>query len=90
LFLFFKKEILPCFADVSVSISAPVVTPDVQMMFSSENSLRVNGDSQTDIDQLRATRNASAQTPNNLYGAEKGCNDATLFVIATKQPSPWG
>jgi uncharacterized protein len=47
-------------ADITfaVSISAPVVTPDVQMMFSSENSLRVNGFSQADIGQMRATRKA--------------------------------
>jgi hypothetical protein len=41
-----------------VSISAPVVTPDVQMMFRSENSLRINGYSEADIDQMRATRQA--------------------------------
>ena len=47
-------------AEVSfvVSISAPVVTPDVQMMFSSENSLLVNGYSPTDIGRMRATRKA--------------------------------
>lgn len=42
----------------AVSISAPLVTPDVQMMFSSTNMLRVFGYSQDDIDQMRATRAA--------------------------------
>ena len=42
----------------AVSISAPVVTPDVQMMFSSTNSLRVNGYGQGDIDEMIATRKA--------------------------------
>ena len=41
-----------------VSISAPVVTPDVQMMFRSESSLRINGYSESDIVQMRATRQA--------------------------------
>jgi dipeptidyl aminopeptidase/acylaminoacyl peptidase len=41
-----------------VSISAPVVTPDVQMMFRSENSLRINGYDDADIAQMRATRQA--------------------------------
>lgn len=42
----------------AVSISAPVVTPDVQMMFFSTNSLRVNDYPQAEIDQMRATRKA--------------------------------
>jgi uncharacterized protein len=42
----------------AISISAPVVTPDVQMMFSSENSLRVNGYPQAELAQMRATRKA--------------------------------
>ncbi|WP_338424303.1 alpha/beta hydrolase family protein [Sphingopyxis kveilinensis] len=42
----------------AISVSAPMVTPDVQMIFSSENSLRVNGYSQADIDQMVATRKA--------------------------------
>lgn len=41
-----------------VSVSAPVVTADVQMMFSSTNHLRANGYSQADIDQMVATRKA--------------------------------
>ena len=42
----------------AVSISAPMVTPDVQMTFLSANILRVNGYSQADIDQAIATRQA--------------------------------
>lgn len=41
-----------------VSVSAPVVTADVQMMFSSTNHLRANGYSQADIDRMTATRKA--------------------------------
>lgn len=41
-----------------VAVSAPVVTADVQMMFSSTNHLRANGYSQADIDQMTATRKA--------------------------------
>lgn len=47
-------------ADVrfAVAISAPLVTPDVQMMFSSTNTLRVFGYSNADIEQMKATRKA--------------------------------
>lgn len=41
-----------------VSLSAPVVTADIQMMFSSTNHLRANGYSKADIDQMVATRTA--------------------------------
>lgn len=40
----------------AVSISAPIVTPDVQMIFASENILRIKGYSQADIDQAVAAR----------------------------------
>ena len=42
----------------AVSASAPVVTPDVQMMFYSANVLRVNGYPQEEIDRMLATRKA--------------------------------
>lgn len=42
----------------AVSISAPVVTPDVQMIFFSANTLRVNGYPQAEIDQMIAARKA--------------------------------
>jgi len=41
-----------------VSISAPVVTPDVQMAFFSANALRVNGYPQSEIDEMLAARKA--------------------------------
>jgi pimeloyl-ACP methyl ester carboxylesterase len=41
-----------------VAVSAPLVTPDVQMMFLSTNSLRVHGYTQADIEQMTATRKA--------------------------------
>lgn len=41
-----------------VPISAPVVTADVQMLFRTTNAMRVNGYTQSDIDQMTATRNA--------------------------------
>lgn len=41
-----------------ISVSAPVVTADVQMIFSSTNHLRANGYPQADIDQMVATRQA--------------------------------
>src|SRR3546814_13675875 len=44
-----------------VSISAPVVTPDVQMMFRSENAMRINGYPEAEIEQMRATRTASSE-----------------------------
>lgn len=42
----------------AVSASAPLVTPDKQMIFLSANILRVNGYPQADIDQAVATRKA--------------------------------
>ncbi|MCW0199257.1 alpha/beta fold hydrolase [Sphingopyxis sp.] len=41
-----------------VAVSAPVVTADVQMIFSSTNHLKANGYSQADIDQMVAARKA--------------------------------
>lgn len=41
-----------------ISVSAPVVTADVQMIFSSTNHLRANGYPQAEIDQMVATRKA--------------------------------
>lgn len=41
-----------------VAVSAPVVTADVQMIFSSMNHLKANGYSQADVDQMVAARKA--------------------------------
>jgi dipeptidyl aminopeptidase/acylaminoacyl peptidase len=40
----------------AISISAPMVTPDVQMIFAAANILRIKGYSQPDIDQAVAAR----------------------------------
>lgn len=47
-------------ADIAfvISVSAPVVTADIQMIFSSTNHLRANGYPQVEIDQMVATRKA--------------------------------
>jgi pimeloyl-ACP methyl ester carboxylesterase len=70
--------------DFTVSISAPVVTPDVQMMFSSENSLRVNGYSQADIDQMRSTRKA-------LDDYMRGTGDRAMAqrMVDAAKVKPW-
>ena len=41
-----------------IAVSAPVVTADVQMLFSSTNHLQANGYSHADIEQMVATRKA--------------------------------
>lgn len=41
-----------------IAASAPLVSPDVQMMFRSTNVMRVNGYPQADIEQMTATRKA--------------------------------
>lgn len=41
-----------------IAVSAPVVTADVQMIFSSTNHLRAHGHTQADIDRMVATRKA--------------------------------
>ncbi|AJA10311.1 hypothetical protein SKP52_17200 [Sphingopyxis fribergensis] len=41
-----------------IAVSAPVVTADAQMIFSSTNHLKANGYSQADIDQMVAARKA--------------------------------
>lgn len=43
-------------AAFAISISAPMTTPDVQMIFASQNILRIKGFSQADIDQATTTR----------------------------------
>lgn len=45
-------------AAFAVSISAPMTTPDVQMIFASENILRIKGFPQADIDKAIAARTA--------------------------------
>lgn len=67
-----------------VSITAPVVTPDVQMMFRSENSMRINGYSEAEIDQMRATRKA---VDDYMYGT--GDRAAAQALVDAAKTEPW-
>src|SRR5690606_18433929 len=66
------------------SIAAPVVTPDVQMMFRSENSMRINGYSGAEIDQMRATRKA---VDDYMYGT--GERAAAQALVDAAKTEPW-
>ncbi len=67
-----------------VSISAPVVTPDVQMMFRSENAMRINGYPEAEIDQMRAARKA---VDDYMRGTgDRAAAQALVDAIKTK---PW-
>ncbi len=68
----------------TVAISAPVVTPDVQMLFSSTNTLRVNGYSQADINQMVATRQA---VDNYMRGS--GDQAAAQQLVDAAKLKPW-
>jgi dipeptidyl aminopeptidase/acylaminoacyl peptidase len=67
-----------------VSVSAPVVTADVQMMFSSTNHLRANGHSQAEIDQMTATRRAV-----DAYMRGTGTREAAQAMIDAAKTQPW-
>lgn len=67
-----------------ISVSAPVVTADVQMIFSSTNHLRANGYAQTDIDQMVATRKA---VDNYMRGTAS--KDAAQRMIDSAKTKPW-
>lgn len=67
-----------------VSVSAPVVTADVQMMFSSTNHLRANGHSQAEIDQMIATRRAVDD-----YMRGSGTREAAQAMIDAAKTQPW-
>lgn len=68
----------------AISVSAPVVTADVQMMFSSTNHLRANGYSQADIDQMAATRKAVDD-----YMRGTGTREAAQAMIDVAKTEPW-
>lgn len=70
--------------DFVVSISAPLVTPDIQMMFSSANALAINGYSSADIDKMRATRQAVDDYMRGIGSRE----DAQRMIDAAKD-QPW-
>lgn len=67
-----------------IAVSAPVVTADVQMIFSSTNHLKANGYSDADIDQMVAARKA---VDNYMRGTVSRAEaQAKLDGIKTK---PW-
>ena len=67
-----------------VSVSAPVVTPDVQMIFYSTNSLRVNGYPQAEIDQMVATRKAV-----DAYMRGTGDRETAQRLVDAARLRPW-
>jgi len=67
-----------------VAVSAPVVTADVQMIFSSINHLRANGHSQAEIDEMVATRKAV-----DGYMRGTGTREAAQAMIDVAKTRPW-
>jgi pimeloyl-ACP methyl ester carboxylesterase len=67
-----------------ISVSAPLVSPDVQMMFRSVNVLRVNGYPQADIDQMIATRKAVDD-----YMRGSGDRAAAQRLVDAAKAKPW-
>ena len=67
-----------------VSIAAPIVTPDVQMMFRSENLMRVQGYSASDIEQMRAARRAVDD-----YMRGTGDRSAAQTLVDAIKAKPW-
>lgn len=67
-----------------VAVSAPVVTADVQMLFSSTNHLRANGHSQAEIDEMTATRRAV-----DSYMRGTGTREAAQALIDVAKTRPW-
>lgn len=67
-----------------VSVAAPVVTPDVQMIFYSTNSLRVNGYPQAEIDQMVATRKAV-----DAYMRGTGDRERAQRLVDAARVRPW-
>ncbi|HEY3949163.1 alpha/beta hydrolase family protein [Phenylobacterium sp.] len=68
----------------AVSISAPVVTPDLQMIFSSQNALRVNGYPPSDIAQMTAARRAVDD-----YMRGKGERATAQRLVDGIKTKPW-
>jgi hypothetical protein len=71
-------------AAFAVSISAPMTTPDVQMIFASANILRVRGYSESDVDQAVAVRTALDDFMRGTR--DRASTQALLDAAATK---PW-
>jgi pimeloyl-ACP methyl ester carboxylesterase len=71
-------------AAFAISISAPMTTPDVQMIFASANILRIKGFPQTDIDRAIATRTAVDD-----FMRGKRDRASTQAVIDEAATQPW-
>lgn len=73
-------------ADVAfvVSVAAPVVTADVQMIFSSTNHLRANGYPQAEIDAMVATRKAVDD-----YMRGTASREAAQQLVDVAKTRPW-
>jgi pimeloyl-ACP methyl ester carboxylesterase len=67
-----------------ISASAPLVSPDVQMMFRSANSLRVHGYSPADIEQMTATRKAVDD-----YMRGTGDRSTAQRLVDAAKTKPW-
>jgi len=67
-----------------VSIAAPLVTPDVQMMFRSENYMRINAYPEAEIAQMRATRQAVDD-----YMRGTGDRAVAQALVDTAASKPW-
>ncbi|MBJ7501549.1 MAG: alpha/beta fold hydrolase [Sphingopyxis sp.] len=67
-----------------IAVSAPVVTADVQMLFSSTNHLVANGHSRAEIDQMTATRKAVDD-----YMRGSGSREAAQKMIDAAKAQPW-
>jgi pimeloyl-ACP methyl ester carboxylesterase len=68
----------------AVSIAAPVVTPDVQMMFRSENLMQINGYPEAEIQQMRKARKAVDDYMRGL-----GTRSAAQALVDTIKDKPW-
>jgi hypothetical protein len=68
----------------AVSISAPLVPPDVQMLFRSKNALLVNGYDQTDIDQMTEARRAI-----DAYARGQGDQQEAQRRLDIVKTKPW-
>jgi acetyl esterase/lipase len=67
-----------------IAVSAPLVSPDVQMMFRSTNVLRVNDYSQHDIEQMIATRKAVDD-----YMRGSGDRATAQRLVDAAKTKPW-
>jgi pimeloyl-ACP methyl ester carboxylesterase len=67
-----------------VAVSAPLVSPDVQMLFRSTNVLKVNGYSQADIEQMIATRTAVDD-----YMRGSGDRATAQRLVDAAKTKPW-